>query len=180
MRVDVGVEAQAGEECKGGEGELAEDGGGEGDGFAAEAETGFDDLLPGVDVVLVLAGEELAHLEVDAVDVGGEGEDREEKEEGDGVGVGGGHLLPRLCFSATRCCRDDTSFLVGWDDSLFDDFLGDGRGCRLDEGGGEAEFAAEGGFAGGHFAVVGLVVFAGEVEEAVEEKDFISSGRVWP
>jgi len=28
------------------------------------------------------------------------------------------------------------------------------------------------GFAGGHFAVVGLVVFAGEVEEAVEDEDF--------
>ena len=61
-----------------GEGELAEDGGGERDGLAAEAEAGLDDLLPGVDVVLVLAGEELAHLGVDAVDVGGEGEDGEQ------------------------------------------------------------------------------------------------------
>ena len=60
---------------------MAEDGGGEGDGFAAEAETGFDELFPGVDVVLVLAGEELAHFEVDAVDVGGQGEDGEEKDE---------------------------------------------------------------------------------------------------
>jgi hypothetical protein len=41
----------------------------------------------------------------------------------------------------------------------------------VDEGVGEAEFAAEGGFAGGHLAVVGLVVKAGEVEETVEEED---------
>ena len=34
------------------------------------------------------------------------------------------------------------------------------------------EFAAEGGFASGHFAVVCFVVFAGEVEEAVEDEDF--------
>ena len=106
----MGVEAQTGEECKRGEGELAKDGGREGDGLATEAETGFDDLLPGVDVVLVLAGEELAHLEVDAVDVSGEGEDREEKEEGDGVGIGGGHLLPRLVFPL-RGFDDGTSFL---------------------------------------------------------------------
>jgi hypothetical protein len=31
---------------------------------------------------------------------------------------------------------------------------------------------AEGGFASGHFALVCLVVFAGEVEEAVEDEDF--------
>ena len=91
----VGVEAEAGEQSQGDESELAEDGGGESDGFAAEAEAGFDDLLPGVNVVLVFAGEELAHLEVDAVDVGGEGEDHEEKEERDGVGVSGCHLPPR-------------------------------------------------------------------------------------
>ncbi len=74
----VGVEAKAGEQSKCDQGELAEDGGGEGDGFAAEAEAGLDDLFPGVDVVLVLAGEELAHFEVDAIDVGGEGEDSQE------------------------------------------------------------------------------------------------------
>ena len=78
------------------EGELAEDGGGEGDGLAAEAEAGLDDLFPGVDVVLILAGEKLAHLEVDAIDVGGEGEDSQENNECDGIGVGGDHLPPRL------------------------------------------------------------------------------------
>ena len=37
------------------------------------------------------------------------------------------------------------------------------------------------GFAGGHLAVVGLVVFAGEVEEAVEERgSLLRSSRVWP
>ena len=50
-------------------------------GFAAEAEAGLDDLLPGVDVVLVLAGEELAHLGVDAVDVGGQREDDQQQRE---------------------------------------------------------------------------------------------------
>jgi hypothetical protein len=56
-------------------------------------------------------------------------------------------------------------------------FRGFSRGA-LDEGGGETEFAAEGGFAGGHFAVVGFVVLAGEVEEAVEEEDanFVAQG----
>ena len=39
------------------------------------------------------------------------------------------------------------------------------------KGVGEAEFAAEGGFAGGHLSVVGLVIEAGEVEETVEEED---------
>jgi hypothetical protein len=34
------------------------------------------------------------------------------------------------------------------------------------------EFAAEVGFAGGHFAFVGFVVFTGEVEETVEDEDF--------
>jgi hypothetical protein len=53
-----------------------------------------------------------------------------------------------------------------------------GRLCgAFDEGGGQAEVAAEGGFAGGHFAVVGFVVFAGEVEEAVEEEDFCFLGK---
>jgi hypothetical protein len=47
----------------------------------------------------------------------------------------------------------------------------------FDEGGGEAELAAEGGFAGGHFAVVGFVVFAGEVEEAVEDENFDFVGQ---
>ena len=75
---ECGEEAQAEEDAEGGDGELAEERGGEGDGFAAETEAGFDDLLPGVDVVLVLAGEELAHLGVDAVDVGDEREDGEE------------------------------------------------------------------------------------------------------
>jgi hypothetical protein len=50
-------------------------------------------------------------------------------------------------------------------------FCGGLRGA-FDEGGGEAEFAAEGGLAGGHFAVVGFVVFAGKVEQAVEDEDF--------
>jgi hypothetical protein len=40
-----------------------------------------------------------------------------------------------------------------------------------DERGGEAEFGAELGFAVGHFAVVDLVVEAGEVKQAVEEED---------
>ncbi len=96
IRVVAGVEAEAGKEGESGQGQLAEDGGGEGYGFAAEAEAGFGYLLEGIDVVLVLAGEELAHFEVDTVDVGGEGEDSEEKNEGDGVDVGGGHLPPRL------------------------------------------------------------------------------------
>ena len=74
----VGVEAEAGEKGDGGEGKQAEDGGGECDGLAAEAEAGFGELLPGVDVVLVFAGEELAHLGVDAVYVGGQRKDGEE------------------------------------------------------------------------------------------------------
>ena len=81
----VGVEAEAEEQGDGGEGELAEDGGGEGDGLAAKAEAGLDELFPGVDVVLVLAGEELAHLGVDTIDVSGEGEDGEEDGEGEEV-----------------------------------------------------------------------------------------------
>ena len=48
----------------------------------------------------------------------------------------------------------------------------------FDEGGGETEFAAEFRFAGGHLAVVGFVVFSGEMQEAVEEEDanFIAQG----
>ncbi len=48
----------------------------------------------------------------------------------------------------------------------------------FDESRREIEFAAEEGFAGGHFAVVGFVIFAGEVEEAVEEQDadFVAQG----
>ena len=70
----MGVEAQAEEQCQGRDSELTQDGGGEGDGFATEVKEGLDDLLPGVDVVLILAGKELAHLGVDAVDVSDEGE----------------------------------------------------------------------------------------------------------
>ena len=43
--------------------------------------------------------------------------------------------------------------------------------CAFDEAVGEFEFAAEFSFAGGHLALVGLVVFAGEVEQAVEDED---------
>ena len=72
----MGVEPQASKERKRGEGKLAKDGGGEGDGLAAEAEARFDDLFPGVDIVLIFTGEKLPHLEVDPIHVGGEGEDR--------------------------------------------------------------------------------------------------------
>ena len=34
------------------------------------------------------------------------------------------------------------------------------------------ELAAESGFSGGHFSFVGFVVFASEMEEAVEDEDF--------
>ena len=40
-----------------------------------------------------------------------------------------------------------------------------------DEGVGEAELGAEDGFPGGHFAGIGFVVEAGEVQEAVEEEN---------
>ena len=49
------------------------------------------------------------------------------------------------------------------------------RGCScgaFDKSGGEVELTAEGGLAGGHFSVVGLVVFSGEMEKAMEEEDF--------
>ena len=87
----VRVEAEAKEEGNGAERELTEHGSGERDGFAAKAEPGFDDLLPGVDVVLVLAREELAHLGVDAVDISGEEEHCEEDRHGERVD--GGHAL---------------------------------------------------------------------------------------
>jgi hypothetical protein len=56
-------------------------------------------------------------------------------------------------------------------------FRGLSRGA-FNEGGGETKFAAKSGFAGRHFAVVGFVVLAGEVEEAVEEEDanFVAQG----
>ena len=44
-------------------------------------------------------------------------------------------------------------------------------GGAFDESVGEFEFGAERGFAGGHLSVVGFVIEAGEVEEAVEEED---------
>jgi hypothetical protein len=47
----------------------------------------------------------------------------------------------------------------------------------LDETGGQAEGSAELGFASGHLAGVGLMVFAGEVEEAVEQEDFYLGGK---
>ena len=78
-------EAQAEDHAEGGDGELAEDGRGECHRFAAEAKAGLNDLFPCVDVVLVFAGEELAHLGVDAVDVGYEREDGEEDDERDGL-----------------------------------------------------------------------------------------------
>ena len=112
----LGVEAEAGEQREGDQGELAQDGSGESDGFAAEAEAGFDDSLPRVDVVLVFAGEELAHLEVDTIDVGGQGEDGEEEEERESVGVCGGHPRPRLgVFVLLRLAertRRDVFFVV--------------------------------------------------------------------
>jgi hypothetical protein len=43
--------------------------------------------------------------------------------------------------------------------------------CAFDETVRKIEFAAEFDFAGCHFALVGLVVFAGQVEEAVEDED---------
>jgi hypothetical protein len=62
--------------------------------------------LPGVDVVLVLAGEELAHLGVDAVDVGGQGEDGEKNEEGEEVGGAHGRAfflaVVRFAFCVVR------------------------------------------------------------------------------
>ena len=135
---------------------MTEDGGGERDGLAAETETGLDDLFPGIDVVLVFTGEELAHLEVDAIDIGRKGEDDEQHEEGQKVGdsscadpPGGGFFLREGFFYGA-------GFAVG--DSV-------------DQADGELEFGAEFGFAGGHLAGVGLVVEAGEVEQAVEEQD---------
>ncbi len=74
-------ETQAEEGSDGGEGELAEERCGERGGLAGEAETGLYGLLPGVDVVLILAGEELAHLGVDTVDVGDQHQDEEEEGE---------------------------------------------------------------------------------------------------
>ena len=50
-------------------------------------------------------------------------------------------------------------------------FCGRLRGA-FDESGGKTEVAAECGFLSGHFAVVGLVVLAGEMEETVEEENF--------
>lgn len=55
-------------------------------------------------------------------------------------------------------------------------FCGCSRGA-FDEGGGKAEVAAESCFPDSHFSVVGLVVFAGEMEEAVEEEDFYFVGE---
>ncbi len=68
----VGVEAEAEEQREGGERELAEDEAERATDSRPRRRRGSTELLPGIDVVLVLAGEELAHLGVDAVDVGGE------------------------------------------------------------------------------------------------------------
>ncbi len=54
------------------ESELLEDGGGERGVLAAEAEMRLDFLFPGVEIVLHLAGKNLAELGVDAADVGGQ------------------------------------------------------------------------------------------------------------
>ena len=115
---DGGGEAQAEDEGDGGDGELAEDGGGLRDGLAAETDAGFDALLPGVDVVLILAGEELAHLRVDAVDIGGDGEDAEEEgedEEGDGAHfVRTGFALSIRDVGRRSCLRRDCSRAAIW------------------------------------------------------------------
>ncbi len=58
-------------------------------------------------------------------------------------------------------------------------FFGSWMLCAFDEAVGEPEFAAEFGFAGGHLAFVGLVVFAGEVEEAVEDEDLYFGVEGW-
>jgi hypothetical protein len=47
----------------------------------------------------------------------------------------------------------------------------------LDEALGKAETGAEEALAASHFAVVGLVVVTGEVEEAVEDEDLDFSGE---
>ena len=79
LRGIVRVKVEAEEQGDAGERELAQDGGGERGRLAAEAQAGLQQLLPRVDVVLVLAGEKLAHLGVDAIDVGREGEDAEQR-----------------------------------------------------------------------------------------------------
>ena len=58
--------------------------------LAGEAELRLDQLLPGVEVLLDLAGQNLAELGVDTADVGGQRLDRgeEDDEEKDGQGHG--------------------------------------------------------------------------------------------
>ena len=137
------------------------------EGFTAEAHAGLDAFFPGVDVVLILAGEELAHLAVDTIHVGGEGEEDEEEKEKDGGQHLGGPLLYRLLWGGVFVCG---VFVCGF-----------GGGAPY-KGVGEAKLGAQGLLAGCHLAGVGLVVFTGEVQKAVEDKDaeFIArgSGRV--
>ena len=65
-----------------------------------------------------------------------------------------------MAFGRSRSYR-------GWR-RLFADGRSGGAG---DEGIGEAELGAKVGFAGGHLALVGLVVETGEMEEAVKQED---------
>jgi hypothetical protein len=63
-----------------GERKLHQHSGREGDVFAAHAQARLEMLFPGVDVLLKLTGEELAHLGVHAVDVRGQGENDEQND----------------------------------------------------------------------------------------------------
>ena len=78
-----------------GQGEIHEDGRGELDAVALHAKARFDALLPEVDVFLELAGQELAHLGIEAIDVGREGE--HDQQQGDGDGRDDAHGLRLLC-----------------------------------------------------------------------------------
>ena len=61
---------------------MLQHGGGDGGMFAAEAEMRLDFFFPGIDVVLHLAGKDLAELRVDAADIGREGFDKGREEKG--------------------------------------------------------------------------------------------------
>ena len=54
------------------EGKLLQDRGGDGGVLAAQAQLRLDQFLPGVEIFLLLAGEDFAELGVDAADVGGQ------------------------------------------------------------------------------------------------------------
>src|SRR5690348_13927085 len=79
-----------------GERKLREDGRGEPDVLAAEAESRLDALLPGVDVFLEFAGEELAHFGIETVHVGGQGEDGQQERNDYTASDGHGFRLPFL------------------------------------------------------------------------------------